>query len=156
MKNTRLSSILSSGLIACALTLGSIASTPFASAQGLSKNAEVNVPFAFQTATKTLPAGKYHIVMESRNVIYLQGSSMGAFVVTYDAVASKTPDHGTVVFHRYGDKYYLHEIWTAGSNIGVECPKSRAEKESQRQNQLAKNGDVPSTVELALNDAPQR
>jgi hypothetical protein len=153
MKNT-ITSILSSSVIACALTLGSIASTPFASAQSLTTTAEVNVPFAFQTATATLPAGKYHIVREGRNVIWLQGSSTGAFALTHDAQASKTPDHGTVVFHRYGDKYYLYEIWTPGSSIGMECSKSRAEKESR--SQLAKNADAPSSVELALNYAPQR
>jgi hypothetical protein len=155
MKNTRLSSILSSGLIACALSLGSIASTPFASAQGLNTTAaEVNIPFAFQTTTHTLPAGKYRIVQESRNVIWLQGSSTGAFAVTYDAVASKAPTHGSVVFNKYGDKYYLHEIWTAGNTVGLECPKSRAEKESK--SQLAKNAEAPSSVELALNYVPKR
>lgn len=151
---SKLNSILSSSLIACALTLGSIASTPFASAQGLTAAAEVNIPFAFQTTTHTLPAGKYRIVQESRNVIWLQGTSTGAFAVTYDAVASKAPTHGMVVFNKYGDKYYLHEIWTAGNNVGLECPKSRAEKESK--SQLAKNAEAPSSVELALNYLPQR
>lgn len=155
MKNT-INSILSSSVIACALTLGSIASTPFASAQSPTTAAEVNIPFAFQTTTHSLPAGKYRIVQESKNVIWLQGSSTGAFAVTYDAVASKAPTHGTVVFHRYGDKYYLHEIWTAGNVVGLECPKSRAEKESRSQSQLAKNAEAPSSVELALNYVPQR
>ena len=153
MKNT-INSILSSSLIACALTLGLIASTPFASAQRLTTTAEVNIPFAFQTSSHTMPAGKYRIIQESRNVIWLQGSSTGAFAVTYDDVATKVPNHGSVVFHRYGDKYFLHEIWTAGNNVGLECPKSRAEKESQTQ--LAKNAEAPSSVELALNYVPQR
>jgi hypothetical protein len=55
------------------------------------------------------------------------------------------------VFDHYGDKYYLRQIWTAGSTVGAECRKSRAEKESQ----LAKNAQAPSTVELALNTVPK-
>ena len=53
MKNTRLTSILGSNLIACALTIGSLASTQFASAQSPTPLAEANIPFAFQTGSQT-------------------------------------------------------------------------------------------------------
>jgi hypothetical protein len=147
MKNTRLTSILNSSLIACALTLGSLASTQVASAQSSSNMAEVNIPFTFQTATQTLPAGKYRVVFEANHLIRLQGASVGAFVIAYDAIKNQAPDHSSVVFDHYGDKYYLHEVWTAGDTVGLECTKSRAEKETLR----AKNTEAPSTIELALN-----
>ena len=72
MKNTRLTSILNSSLIACALTIGSLASTQSASAQSTGL-AEVNIPFAFQTANQTLPAGMYRIDRESDTMVRLQG-----------------------------------------------------------------------------------
>jgi hypothetical protein len=56
-----------------------------------------------------------------------------------------------MVFNRYGDKYYLRQIWTAGDKVGVECQKSRAEKESLR----AENTQAPSSIELALNSIPK-
>jgi hypothetical protein len=151
MKNTRLTSILSSGFIACALTLGSLASTQVASAQSSSNMAEVDIPFAFQTPTQTLPAGKYRVVFEANHLIRIQGLSTGAYVVTYETIKTQAPDHSSVVFDHYGDKYYLHEIWTARDTIGLECPKSRAEKETLR----AKNTEAPSTIELALNSVPK-
>ena len=152
MKNTRLTSILSSSLIAGALTIGSLATTQSALAQSETALAEVTIPFSFQTSNQTLPAGTYRIDRESTHLIRLEGPrNTGGFVVTYDAVKSHAPEHGSIVFDRYGDKYYLRQIWTAGDNLGMECPKSRAEKESQ----LAQNKQAPSTIELALNSVPK-
>ncbi len=151
MKNTRLTSILGSSLIASALAIGSLVSTQVASAQS-STMAEVTIPFAFQASTQVLPAGTYRVVSQSDHLIRIQGhGSTGAFLMTHDATKATAPDHGSLVFDRYGDKYYLRQIWTAGDRNGLECPKSRAEKESQ----VAQNMQAPSTVELALNSIPK-
>jgi hypothetical protein len=152
MKNTRLASILSSSILAGALMVGSLATTQSALAQSETALAEVTIPFSFQTPTQTLPAGKYRIDRESDHLIRLEGpSNSGGFVVTYDTTKVNAPQHGYLLFDRYGDKYYLRQIWTAGNNAGMECPKSRAEKESQ----IAQNKQAPSTIELALNSVPQ-
>jgi hypothetical protein len=152
MKNTRLTSILSSGLIACALTIGSVASTQLASAQSPTGLAEANIPFAFQTPSQTLPAGKYRIDRESINLLRLEGPGVGGFVVTHEATKSHASDHGVLVFERYGDTYYLRQIWTAGEKVGLECPKGRREKESMQ----AKNNTAPSTIEVAYNYVPKQ
>jgi len=152
MKNTRLTSILGSSLIACALSLGSLVATQSASAQSTAV-AEVNIPFAFHTPTQTLPAGAYRVDRTGNLLILTSTDSKAAgFVLTHEAIKTKAPDHGYVVFERYGDTYYLEQIWTAGENTGIECPKGRAEKESM----LAKNTTTaPSSVELALNAIPK-
>jgi hypothetical protein len=109
MKNTRLTSILGSSLIACALTIGSLASTQSASAQNTKTVAEVDIPFAFQTAMQTLPAGRYRIDRESGQLIRLQGpGAAGGFVEMHGAIKSRVADHGYLVFDRYGNKYFLH------------------------------------------------
>ena len=152
MKNTRLTSMLSSSLIACALTIGMLASTQSASAQGSTALAEVNIPFAFQTPTQTMPAGTYRIDRESGHLIRLQGSGeAGGFVVMDDAIKLHAPKHGYLLFTRYGDQYFLEQIWTAGDTVGLESPKGRAEKETLQ----AKNKQSQSSVELAFNSAPQ-
>jgi hypothetical protein len=45
---------------------------------------------------------------------------------------------GVLVFHQYGDEYFLTEIWPAGGQTGRALPKSRAERELQRQSNDAK------------------
>jgi hypothetical protein len=152
MKNTRLTSILTSSLIASALAIGSLASTQSASAQMPTTMAIANIPFDFQTQTQVLPAGTYRVVRESSNLLLLQGPrSKGGFVITHEAIKSHASTKGMIVFDRYGDKYYLHQIWTPGQTTGLECSKSRAEKASM----VAKNNEARSTVELALNSVPQ-
>src|SRR5271170_7638003 len=111
MKNTRLTSILGSSLIACALSLGSLVATQSASAQ-TSSVAEVNIPFAFHTPTQTLPAGTYRVDRTGTVLTLKSTDSKGGFVLIHEVIKSKTPDHGYVVFARYGDTYYLEQIWT--------------------------------------------
>jgi len=152
MKNTRFTSI--SGLIACALMIGSLASTPSALAQNSGRAiAEVNVPFAFHTPTQTLPAGSYVLDRETPNLLLLRvkGSASGGFVITHDAIKNQAVNHGVVVFKRYGDTYYLRQIWTAGNSTGLECTMGKAEKERVQ----AKSMPAPSSIELALNPVTQ-
>jgi hypothetical protein len=151
MKNTRINSILSSSLIACALAIGSLVSTQTASAQN--NMISVTIPFAFQTASQSLPAGTYRVHRESSDVIRLEGpGKANGLVMMYTASKSKAPDHGMLVFDRTGDSYYLRQVWTAGSTNGLECQKSRAEKAAL----VATNTEAVSTVELAFNSAPQK
>jgi hypothetical protein len=151
MKSTRLSSILSSGFIACALAIGSLASTQSASAQ--TTIAKVTIPFDFQTGRQTLPAGTYQVERESANLILLQGpGNASGFVLMQAASRSKAPDHGMLSFDRTGGKYYLRQIWTAGNQTGLECPKSHAEKAAL----VATNNEAATTVELAFNSDPQK
>ncbi len=152
MKSTRFSSILSSGFIACALAIGSLASTQSASAQNTTI-AKVTIPFDFQTGKQSLPAGTYRVERESASIILLQGpGNASGFVLMHAASRSKAPDHGMLSFDRTGGKYYLRQIWTAGSPNGLECPKSHAEKTAL----VATNNEAASTVELAFNSEPQK
>lgn len=150
MKNARFTSIL--GLVACALTVGLPASTQSALAQMSTSVAVVDIPFAFHTPTQTLPAGLYRIDQETASLLRLKGTgSTGGVVFIHNAMRNEAPRRGVVVFKRYGDTYYLRQVWTAGNTTGFECAKGKAEKAST----VAKNMPAPSLVELALNSAPQ-
>jgi hypothetical protein len=151
MKNTRLTSILSSSVIACALAIGSLASAPSASAQSTT-TLMVNIPFDFQTDKQVLPAGVYHIERESESIVILRGPGKAAgLVMMHGAIKTHPADHATVVFDRYGDQYFLRQVWTAANPDGLECAKSHAEKAAL----VAQNYQAPITVELAVNNVPQ-
>ena len=133
-------------LLAC--TLAAMASTSYAFAQG--QTMQVNVPFAFHNGSQHLPAGTYRVEIQSSYVLLLRGQSRSGFVMTNPAIASTAPATGKVIFTRYGDQYYLSEVWPQGSETGQRCVKSRQEKEAQ----LAANWSGPITRELALNRLP--
>jgi hypothetical protein len=152
MRNTRLTSILSSALVACALMIGTLASPQVAPAQSSTPVAEVTIPFAFQTGSQTLPAGKYRIDLESNHLILLRGPGQTeGFVEMHDTTKTRPADHGYIVFDRYGSKYFLRQIWTAGDTTGLECSKSRAEKETLQAN----DNQSPTSTELAFNSVSQ-
>jgi hypothetical protein len=152
MKNTRLTSILSSSLlIAGALMIGLLALTQSASAQSHMVVAKVNIPFAFQMGNQALPAGTYVIDRESGHLILLRGpSGATGFATTIDSRRLHAATHGTIVFDQYGNKYFLRQIWQAGATEGIECLKGRAEKAAV----VAQNEQAASSVELAFNTDP--
>ncbi|HEY6413553.1 MAG TPA: hypothetical protein VIX42_07690 [Edaphobacter sp.] len=152
MKNLRFTSLLSSGLLTCALAFGTLATAPSAAAQE-SSPAKVTIPFAFQVGLDRMPAGTYQIQKEDEGLILLRGPDRtDRFIVMHSAVTLSAPSHGKVVFHRYGSKYFLSQIWQAGEKTGLECQKSRTEKDVV----LAQNKQASDLVELALYTTPQR
>ena len=54
------------------------------------------------------------------------------------AVQTLEPNrHGKLVFHRYGDQWFLFQIWPAGINTGREITSSRLEREIERNAHVA-------------------
>jgi hypothetical protein len=41
----------------------------------------------------------------------------------------QTYEKSKLVFHRYGNHYFLSQIWMAGDNVGQQLPKSHLETE---------------------------
>jgi hypothetical protein len=153
MKNLSFTSTLKSSLLACAFALGVLASTSSAVAQSSSTTLKVEIPFTFQVGSQHMPAGTYDIDLMSGPTVLLRGPGHGgSFVIVHSAEVLQAPNNGKVVFDRYGNKYFLHQIWTAGDRQGRECVKSRAEKEIL----MSQNNQAPTLVEIALNAGPQR
>jgi hypothetical protein len=45
------------------------------------------------------------------------------------AQTQKPTDKTKLVFNRYGDRYFLSQIWMNGATLGHQLPKSSREKE---------------------------
>ena len=82
-------------------------------AQAASK-VEVNIPFEFSAGKTTLQPGVYSIKRMSGNYLTLQ-SADGESVVILNAplnLTSSNPESvERLVFNKYGDEYYLSQIW---------------------------------------------
>jgi len=57
----------------------------------------------------------------------------------------KASQQTKLVFTRYGDQYFLSEIWMAGTTVGQKLPKSRRERELE----IAQNETAQQVVILA-------
>jgi hypothetical protein len=135
-------------LLAC--TLGTVAMVSASQAFAQNDEMRVNVPFAFHNGSQRMPAGVYKVKIESAHLILLQGSSKSGYVNTNPEVGRPSAK-GKLIFQRYGDQYFLREVWAAGSETGEKCTKSKLEREAQ----IAQNKAAQPGAELALNEQPR-
>ena len=97
-----------------------------------------NIPFEFNVGDKTLPAGEYRVaqVNASSDQVILQISSTAGgrtAMLQMNWVKAKQANGSMLVFHRYGDKYFLAQTWIDGESDGLAAPKSRTERVTQRE-----------------------
>ena len=111
-----------------------------------------NIPFSFIVGEKTLPAGEYTVEPNRRDYdkVWLVQSRDGHTSVLFTTMsvrASETQEKTKFVFHKYGDQYFLSQIWTPGSNSGRELLMQALERE------LAKNAIERQTIVLVNGSA---
>src|ERR1700730_8585327 len=105
----------------------------------LSHPIRANVPFDFNVGDKKLPAGEYtfsRITGFSDNKVLSVSSadaSAHVFQSTFGARVLTPRNETTLVFHKYGDQYFLEQIWSGGEQEGTQVPESRSELTIKRQ-----------------------
>jgi hypothetical protein len=95
-----------------------------------------NIPFAFQVGNQTLPAGDYRVETEVTGAAKFQflrhvDSNRVVILSTLPVESKAEGGDPMLIFHRYGQTYFLAQIWN-GTAEGRELPESRREKEMAR------------------------
>lgn len=142
-------------LIASVTLLGAIliaASAASVQGQSLGNRPRFNVPFDFAFGEKKLPAGQYSIgrALQSSGDMTLsiadgKGRSK-AFQLSQAVITPRINTRAVLVFHRYGDQYFLAQVWQEGSSVGRQFPVSKKERALYKQ--LVRNS---SSDKLAKN-----
>ena len=103
------------------------------------------IPFSFTVDNVRMPAGDYVISSPSERVVMIQHVRGPEAKVTITNYGSSTNSDGRakLVFHKYGNAYFLTSAWLPNS------PHAREFFASSREIQLARNGGQ-DVVELAL------
>jgi hypothetical protein len=86
------------------------------------------VPFGFEANNNTLPAGEYQIKWHSNPAVMELRGGGKAILVLANSAYDRDNETPRLVFSRYGDKYFLSQIWSTEA-IGRQVPMSRHEKE---------------------------
>ena len=139
-----------SAVLTCGLFAAVAAATAYAQMPGTTLRTKI--PFDFTVRGKILPAGVYEIrrVNDQPDVLAISGIDdrhERAIFNTDPVEARKIPGRGEVEFHRYGDSYFLSEIFTGGEQTGREVRLTRQERDLRRE--MASNKTEPETVALA-------
>ena len=147
MKKDVLKGLTKIGLLAVVMIVAASASVK---AQSLQYKLTADVPFDFTVSDKKLPAGKYSIsrAQTSNGDLVLQivsaDGQKNISRLTIPVITHKPMNQGTLVFNRYGNDYYLSEVWPAGGSTGRELLKSRTERD------LARKAQEPQIVRVGF------
>jgi hypothetical protein len=108
-------------------------------------SATVNIPFSFTVDDVRLPAGEYIISSPSERVVNLQhvGGPEAKATMTNNGSSTNSDGRAKLVFHKYGNAYFLAAAWLPNSDHAREFYASANEI------QVARNGGQ-DVVELAL------
>lgn len=94
------------------------------------------VPFDFVAAEATLPAGEYRVSSNepAQGVVRLVSSkgSSAAICLTNAIQSTRPSDNSKLVFNRYGNHYFLSQVWSLGNTMGQTLRPSKAEREIAR------------------------
>src|SRR5690349_8947260 len=98
------------------------------------------------TGMMALPAGEYRVqaTHASPALLIQRTDGRAATFVNSNAVAANEPQTQTkLIFHRYGNRYFLAQVWKAGESRGRELLKSAQEKE-----QAVARNEAPDQVTI--------
>jgi len=112
-------------------------------------SAQGYVPFAFSVSNTTLPAGHYRIASNSAQSVVIRNlNELQRIVLSPIASQAQAKDSSCkLVFHKYGDRYFLRQVLCPANAISVDLPATRREKHAQ---QLEARGPVDTSVLVAM------
>jgi len=117
--------------------------------------AVASIPFAFQINEQHLPAGRYTVRLQSDHILRLSSKTDSGFIEVNWGSAKYRSKTGVLVFHRYGNQYFLREMsFGPGSDL-LTTPQSKQERDAQKEGaRVAKTGGPTqqSDVDLALTE----
>jgi hypothetical protein len=105
----------------------------------LSIPVRAKIPFDFNVGDKKLVAGEYTFSRSSgladTRTMLVSSADSGARMFQSTSVAQvlRPKNESTLVFHKYGDQYFLEQIWTGGEQEGTQLPQSRGERAARQQ-----------------------
>jgi len=92
---------------------------------------KADVPFDFMVGDTMFPAGQYTVgpIAEQTTLVIKGAGSRSKITISQAVIANAPPSTSKLVFHKYGERYILTQIWVQGESRGRELPKTRLEKE---------------------------
>lgn len=101
----------------------------------LSQELFAKVPFDFVAGYKNFPAGEYRVFRGSApgivSVRSLDGKT-GGFILSQRTESANAHAKSSLIFNRYGSRYFLSQIWVEGDRAGVLFRPTSAEVEAAR------------------------
>jgi hypothetical protein len=152
MKRQVVQALIKFGLLTVIAMFTAVSSTQ---AQSLAETIKANIPFDFTVADRQLPAGQYTIGRAQPTtgdlVLAISNLNSRANAMTTSVQTLERQNATKLIFHRYGDQYFLYQVWPAGSLTGRAIPKSNREREIARKSKgLASAGKAKAVETVCI------
>ena len=115
----------------------------------------VEIPFNFHVGNEKLTAGKYQILKIKDNIFLFRNADGTARALAQTPAmvdVAKEVTAEKLVFNRYGNKYFLNQIFATRATVGRALYESKTEKVVRQgldKNMEAKNSK-PEQVDIAI------
>jgi hypothetical protein len=117
------------------MALACLTFTAVSTASAQSIQLRASIPFEFQVGSKVLPAGEYTLLQSGSSKFMLVSNQETNDSTAYGGThplgggsSAHAKDGSVLVFNRYGNHYFLREIWREGDGTGLGFAESRSEK----------------------------
>ncbi len=139
-------------LYAVALIIGIVAVGSAFAQQTL----QFNVPFDFQIGKEKLDAGKYEMLVLSNSRYLLKSVETNEKVLISSNIQvgnERSVKSEKLVFNRYGDTYFLRQIFARPATVGTEITETKAERNvrnnfEEENLKIADNKSKPEKVSI--------
>ena len=111
------------------LTMVLLMAAGSANAQLGANEVRAKIPFDYKVGNATMKSGDCSIRTAGDNALVIRSSGSEAALTLSRSVYGKPSRDTKLVFSKYGDEYFLAQIWVEGETSGVQLPKTRAERE---------------------------
>jgi hypothetical protein len=110
------------------------------------------IPFDFHVGDRVIPAGDYVVsaMTDDEKTLRIRAAGGGESAATLTSpklAKSGSESAPRLVFHRYGDQYFLSAVWGDGET-GRALPESKQERSLRRELRVARDARV-QTVTIA-------
>ena len=95
---------------------------------------KATVPFNFKVGNSALPSGTYTIgsEMTSPNLLVIRNWGKNVAIQALGLPEQSNPRYdNTLVFHEYGNQYFLSGIHSEGASMDIHFPVTKAEKRAK-------------------------
>ena len=123
------------------VTLALTTAVASANAQSHANKVVANVPFEFSVGYKALPAGTYSVqsIVSAGDGLLIQSTDgkISALRLSDATRRIKEKPQARLVFHRYGERYFLAEVWNGVDDIGRQLLMYEDERAVEREFAIA-------------------
>lgn len=137
-------------MVVLTVALAFAAAVVSANAQASTKLSAV-IPFDFAVGNQTMTSGDYSVrsITNDGTGLVIKSDDTGKSVIrlSNSLEPQRNKTQARLVFHRYGQRYFLAEVWAGGNSEGRQLLESREERAIRHEfDRLARN--TYETVEL--------